>query len=544
MDPLTVDPEQSLMSVLQNIQTSAPPKPRPQGQLSQAGALMSGFATGFLGTKDPVQERAYAEQETYQRYLSQVAQISSVVTQTVQRKAEMAMRDRQLTLAEAKETRLEEQAKRKLLVDTGLKGLESAGDEVSARIFSQMLVQAGVVDGNAVPTLVKGGLAKSLPERLSMTIGAIENGLNPTEIGVNTTGIDIPKLMGLSKEARQALLPADTQEKLAKAMKTKMEASIEGVKADAALRLKSGTATEDDRRLLGMVGKGTDGVMSEILVKYYRGDALSQREIEAAQQYQRNLQFKGLTGDSMVNIMAAMGDPAARRALENMPLNDKALGDNDVLVTAAQIKAKVKEDPNYPLSPREKGFLVAAEDVLKRKNAKPAPKYLTDKFTSINTIMDTLDQIDDLVNKKGGKAFLGPVMGNVGIGLEKLGMTNPVRAELYTAINFLLAEVGPDKFGGQFTEGEKKIVRDFITEIQNPSGNFAVRLKSFQTTMNTKLRDYGTIARSGNYAVDDTLTSRSARKQMMSGQDPVDAEIDKLLMDGASPADIRKKLGR
>lgn len=549
--PLTVAPmdvnstestaqDENLLAVLQRIGDLQRRPLVPDNPWSQIGSALSAAGSGFLGKPDPVLESYRQERADQLAFLKSQADIASVTETIRARKAKHALDTEELGM---KRDRLALD-KQKMGLETGKSMIDTGIASGSADLVRSGLMryrEAGVpVDLGSAETLLATGHAKTLNERRDAAIAAIDLGLEPSAVGVNVIGLDVEALKRLKPEERATLVSPDAQSKLAEAASKNVDTMAKNLKTAARIRVGKGQGTALDRRLAELPQATPDQIVGELMTDQMNGVTLNPVQQRLVKQWQVNNELKGLTGNAQLAMRAATGDKDAQKALDLLPASERSLTETQVLMKAAEVQAKRKADPAYQPSTQEQAYTIASDSILERKHSKPLPQYLEKRFQSMTTIQSQINIIRDLMENKGASAYLGPVMGNIHGLLDRI-TNNEDRAALYGALNVLMAEVGPEKFGGQFTGPEQKIIRAFLAEANNPTKNFNVRLKALEKMIADKHRLSVSVARESKYRLPDemaTLPQYGAPSDPATDT-PAKKRARELLLEGKPPAEVK-----
>ena len=523
-------------------------QPQPQRMVpwtQDVARILLGAASGMAGQQNPV-----IQLEQQQQRLEQQGQAL---------RQEMFLRERTAALAEQRERRLEKQMEvereDKLRdVRVGLaKTLLAGEDEAGVRAGLGMLRQEGVFNlpENLEKEFIGAKLAKSYQQRLDASIYALDVGVDPKDIGVQTAGIDIEKLRAMPLEQRALLASPDAQKRALEASEKKVEIAAKTLVADIKRRMAEGLPVSfAEKKVAGMAPKNMDEYATEIVMDHYSDPKrpLKPMEQQVVSSYMMQQRLKGLTGESQLAMRAAGGDAEAKKAFAMLNQEQRRMTEIDLIYQAGQIKAKMEANPTYAPTIPERGVLASADLIAERKSARPLPNAQVKSFSTMKVIADQMNVIDEAIGA-GGLKHVGPVAGRAGKWAEMIGgpLHDKVRSQLYTAVDTLFSEIGPEKFGGQFTGPEQKIVRDFKAELTSPSGQFTVRHEAFRDMMRRKYETAVSMAKTNKYRlpedfeeVPEGLAPKSPKTQSV--EDKAKQRAKALFLEGKTPQQVREQL--
>jgi hypothetical protein len=498
-------PEQTLLAVLKATgDLQGQPLVPQNNPLLQVGAALSGFAAGTQGRPNPVLHQLRQERADQISALHQQAAVAGTIATLQDRVA-------QRTLESQRERRLEERMK----VDNALKMaepfLKNADNPESVRFGLRLMRQ---IPGITIPegaeeAMAATGNAKTLRERLDMTLAALDRGLEPTAMGVNVAGIDVARLRSLSKEDRLALMSPEAQTRLADAADKGVKARMDRIKLDATERIQAGTPQAFDYEITGVGAKTADQVVAKIVEKRLNGLTLSREEQGLFDQWRVSNQLKGLQGNAAIALGKALGIKGFDRAWEALKAEDKSLSEVELMVKAAEAQERMKQ-PGYIPTLQDRSYVGAANMLLERRDARPMPQKFTEQLDAARNVFEHLNAIEDIFARGGGK-YVGPIAGRMGKAAEAIGFTAADRTALYQAINGLMLETGPDRFGSAFTATEKSILQAVLAEVQNPSSAFSVKIREFRKLAERKYRERIAQAKANKWRIADEYLEPPSR---------------------------------
>jgi hypothetical protein len=531
-----LDPHTQLGEILQRITALQQQPIIPDNPFGQLGAVLQGFHAGTQGRPNPAFEQGLAQRRQALTGLTNAATVTGTLA---------TLQDRATTRADAA---AEREAKRKtelLKMRVDLTGtlLKDATDP-NARMFAlRQLRDLGVIgyDDATLATFANSGQDKTITDRLKLAVGAIEAGVDPSAVGVNTAGIDVNAIRSMTAEQRAALFGPDGRKTFLDNREKQIDVDTKRMIFDAQNRIREGRGTAADYALTKAGPKTPDNVVAEILSDYYAGRPLTPEKSRVVSDYLLNQRLKGLSGDAQLAMKAALGDADADRALARLKPGERNVTIAEIYARAGEVRAKVQADPAYRPTIAEQGALNAAEMFAEQKSAKPLPTKMAEQFGAARSIVDHLRTIRDIVDNQRGLDYVGPVAGRTGRAAEATGFGHiPARARLYHAIDGLLLEIGPDKFGSAFTDKEQEILSGFLTEINNPGPQFAIKLKAVERIMAQKYRDLVSVAQANKYRIPDEFVTMPGEQ---ASEPSLKDRIRDMLLRGMSPDDIRRELG-
>ena len=532
MDAITQNPadlsgEQTLLGILQRLRDLQAQPMVPNNPMAQIGTVLQGFAAGTQGKANPALEMYGGMRQQALRGLGEEAQVGGALA----------------TLKNQQATR---EAERKKLL-SGMAGdvMRSLPDNPGAiKLALKQYRDLGLVtmDDAAIETVANAGMAKSLQDRLKLAVGALEAGADPTTLGINLPPASLEALKTMTPDQRVSLFGPDAKKIFLANQDAEVKLKTDRLVGAAMERMALGTETAADVRLTGKGAKTPDAVVGELLADFYAGRPLTQEAQAAIQQYLETKRLQGLTGDAQLAMRAAAGDSTARRALEVMKDTDRNLTEVELYLRAGKIQAMSKAQPGYVPTIDEQATLNAANLMAERRDAKPLPDVAGKRFSSMRVILGQINIVEDLLKIGAGK-FLGPIKGPVGKVQEKLGVApDPQRQQLHTALSILLAEVGPEKFGGQFTLPEQALIRDFLAAANAPETFFRSKLSAVKTMMEQKYRGDLSLAKSNKYRVPDEFQLLPGEESMPPPTDDFYRKYRDLRLRGTSPEDAKRIL--
>ena len=533
MDPITMAPgnpntDETLLGILQRLRDLSQQPLVPQNPMAQLGTVMQGFAAGTQGQQNPALQM-YAQQRQQQLTgLGTEATIGSALSTLQHQQTQRATESKKLQATIAGDL---------------MKHLPDNPGAITLAL--KKYKELGLFEGDdaAIATIAKSGMAKSLQDRLKLASGALEAGVNPATLGINLSPTAMQALQGMSPEQRVDLFGPDAKKTFLANQDATIKLQTDKIVLSAKQKIDLGTATPDDYRLAGVGMKSPDEVIGSILADFYAGKRLTPEKGAAVQQYLQTKKLQGLTGDAQLALRAANGDAEAGKALDLLKPPIRNMTEVELYYRAGQVKAKQIANPTYQPSVDEQAVLNAADLMAERRTSKPLPETAVKRFSSMRVILGQLGIVQDLVERQGAGKFLGPVKGPLGKAQEKLGIApSPTRQQLQTALSILLAEVGPEKFGGQFTLPEQVLVRDFLASVNAPEQFFKTKLNAVTRMMEQKYRNDLSMAATNKYRVPEEFA-------VLPGQEPTPPtdEFSKryrdLRLQGKSPEEIKRILG-
>ena len=526
-NPMDLSGEQTLLGILQRLRDLQAQPMVPNNPMAQLGTVLQGFASGTQGRANPALEMYGGMRQQALKGLGEEAQIGGALS-TLQNQRAQREADRQRLLS-------------------GMAGdvMRALPDNPGAiKIALKQYRDLGLVtmDDAAIETVANAGMAKSLQDRLKLAAGALDAGADPTTLGINLPPTSLEALKTMTPDQRVSLFGPDAKKTFLANREAEVKLKTDRLVGDATERIALGTATAADYRLTGKGAKSPDAVIGELLGDFYSGRPLTPQAQDAIKQYLDTKRLQGLTGDAQLAMRAATGDKTARRALEVMKETDRNLTEVELYLRAGKIQATLAAQPGLTPTIDEQATLNAANLMAERRDAKPLPETAGKRFSSMRVILGQVNIIEDLLKGGAGK-FLGPVKGPVGKMQEKLGVApDPQRQQLHTALSILLAEVGPEKFGGQFTLPEQALIRDFLAAANAPEQFFRSKLAAVKDMMVKKYRGDLALAKSNKYRVPDEFQLLPGEEAPPKPNDDFYTKYRDLRLQGLSPEDAKRRL--
>jgi hypothetical protein len=184
-----------------------------------------------------------------------------------------------------------------------------------------------------------------------------------------------------------------------------------------------------------------------------------------------------------------------------VPFSVDAEGNRKPYIIKAQLKSVVEQPAQFiPVQTNEgiRPFKSKGENsgtVGAPIGGKPAPEAEVNRGIQIGSLKDTLKTIKDNFNPD----YVGPVAGRVGTAKEKLVDIPENQAMFYAATRDAADVVLRLRSGAQINEQEFKRLMSFLPDATLPTSQFKIRLKRFEMTLDSILKNQASQMQSGGY---------------------------------------------